>query len=182
MRNSSLWFPLFRTDKIPWLFEYFLTKLRERNLFTRVCLFTGGGGFPWDHYTSLYTVYDLSSESYWTIRASNWKIYWPRNNEVYFYLYILLLSINNIVYSRIIYDKWHAVEVWGKKVKYCQKFYWPSWASKLKNYWPETIFTDHGPAPNYTLDIRYGTPVPTSDIWWNTIFSLDNFSNEYFPY
>ena len=23
------------------------------------------------------SVYDLSSESYWTIRASNWKIYWP---------------------------------------------------------------------------------------------------------
>ena len=22
-------------------------------------------------------VYDLSSENYWTVRASNWKIYWP---------------------------------------------------------------------------------------------------------
>ena len=44
-------------------------------------------------------VYDLSSESYWTIRASNWenllapeKIYWPRNNEVYFYLTIHFIT------------------------------------------------------------------------------------------
>ena len=57
--------------------------------------------------------YDLRSESYWTIRASNWKMYWPGRKFtgleimkcISIQLYILLLSINNIVYSRIMYDK-----------------------------------------------------------------------------
>ena len=57
-------------------------------------------------------VYDLSSESYWTIQASNWKIYWPErkftglrenllarekiywpgNNEVYFHLTVHFIT------------------------------------------------------------------------------------------
>ena len=56
------------------------------------------------------SVLDLSSESYWT---SNWKIYWPGNNEVYFYLTIDFIT--NFVYNYSVHQpRPHLVDRGGR--------------------------------------------------------------------
>ena len=74
-------------------------------------------------------MYDLSAENYWTIRARNWKIYWPRRKctgpeiikSISIQHYILLLSTKNTVYSRIIDDKWHAIKMISSLSKFREK-------------------------------------------------------------
>ena len=77
------------------------------------------------------------------------KIYWPGNNEVYFHLTVCFISANNKhqagsgnknqIISRL--------SKFGEKCHILSKFFTgQAGPVSKKNYWPETIFTGHGPA------------------------------------